>query len=376
MIAVDTTFFAHSEAENKKLTYSTSIFTADLLDAFARLGQADKFILIVNFNHLEFFKERFPSYRIAVSKWRPVTLLYTLTKGRKTANKLIKRFGAFKKIAEKCGADAIWFPYAMNETFIRTKLKTFATVHDIYRIHHGTEKQAEKFKSFIQDSTTQLFSVSEYTKNDIINTTGCKKDISVIPNSVVFDFSAQKRIEGIEHKKYILDLNAYISKKNPLTLLKAFNLIKEKTDLSLVFCGGYKDDKVFNELENFIKENDLTSRVKLLLRVSDEERNFLLANAAVFVTPSLFEGFGRTPVEAAVCKIPVVSTKETSLFEATQGLCRYVENAVDEKEFADILLDLIQNPPSLSELEEISKKLSVLYNPENCAEKYLEIFTQ
>ena len=39
MIAIDTTFFAHSEAKSKKLTYTTSIFTADLLDAFVQLGQ-------------------------------------------------------------------------------------------------------------------------------------------------------------------------------------------------------------------------------------------------------------------------------------------------------------------------------------------------
>ena len=70
----------------------------------------------------------------------------------------------------------------------------------------------------------------------------------------------------------------------------------------------------------------------MLFRVTDEERNWLLTNAALFVTPSLFEGFGRTPVEAAICRIPVISTKETSLFEATQGLCSYVENPTDEKE--------------------------------------------
>ena len=56
MIAIDTTFFAHSEAKSKKLTYSTSIFTADLLDAFAQLGHSDNFCLIVNFNHVDFFK--------------------------------------------------------------------------------------------------------------------------------------------------------------------------------------------------------------------------------------------------------------------------------------------------------------------------------
>ena len=141
----------------------------------------------------------------------------------------------------------------MNETFVRTKLKTFATIHDIYRIHHGTKKDAAKFTEFINDNTTSLIAISNYTKNDIIKTTGCKKDIPIIPNSIEFDVSMQKAVPDIEEKKYILDLNAYIEKKNPMTLLKAFNLIKDKTDLNLVFCGGYKEDSIWNKMQEYIQ---------------------------------------------------------------------------------------------------------------------------
>ncbi len=192
----------------------------------------------------------------------------------------------------------------------------------------------------------------------------------------MFDVSRQQQIPEIEEKKYILDLNAYNKKKNPLTLLKAFNSIKEKTDLNLIFCGGYKDENVWNEMQEYIQSNFIFDRVKMLFRVKDEERNWLLSNAALFVTPSLFEGFGRTPVEAAICKIPVISTKETSLFEATQGLCNYVENPMDEKELADLMLNIIENPPTFEKLENISRTLSELYKAENCAKKYLDLFIQ
>ena len=375
MTLIDTTFFAHSEAKNKKLTYSTSIFTADLLDAFCQLGMSDKFCLLVNFNHLDFFRERFPDYKIIAAKWWPVTLLHKLTKGKKTANRLIKSSGAFRKIAEKSGADAIWFPYAMNETFVRTKLKTFATIHDIYRIHNGTKKESEIFRRFINDESVSLISISNYTKNDIVKTTGCKKNIPVIPNSIVFDVSKQQTIPELTSKKYILDLNAYVSKKNPMTLLKAYCMIKDRTDLELVFCGGYKEESIWNEMHQYIETNSLSNRVKMLFRVTDEERNWLLTNAALFVTPSLFEGFGRTPVEAAICRIPVISTKETSLFEATQGLCSYVENPADEKELASLLLEKINSPDSSEKLVQISEQLSETYKAKNCAEKYVQVFS-
>ena len=226
-----------------------------MLDAFAALGMSDKFCLIVNFNHLDFFKERFPSYKIISAHWWPVTLLYKLTKGRKTAHRLIKKSGAFRRIAEKSGADALWFPYSMNETFVKTKLKTFATVHDIFRIHHGTKKEAEIFTRFINDESVSLITISNYTKNDIIKTTGCTKNIPVIPNSIKFDISSQTKIPELTEKKYILDLNAYVSKKNPMTLLKAYNIIKDRTHLELVFCGGYREDSLWNEMHQYINEN-------------------------------------------------------------------------------------------------------------------------
>ncbi|MDD7014494.1 MAG: glycosyltransferase, partial [Spirochaetales bacterium] len=246
--------------------------------------------------------------------------------------------------------------------------------HDIFRIHHGTKKEAEIFTRFINDESVSLITISNYTKNDIIKTTGCTKNIPVIPNSIKFDISSQTKIPELTQKKYILDLNAYVSKKNPMTLLKAYCMIKDKTDLELVFCGGYKEESIWNEMHQYIETNSLSNRVKMLFRVTDEERNWLLTNAALFVTPSLFEGFGRTPVEAAICRIPVISTKETSLFEATQGLCSYVENSADEKELASLLLEKINSPDSSEKLVQISEQLSETYKAENCAEKYVQVF--
>ena len=116
--------------------------------------------------------------------------------------------------------------------------------------------------------------------------------------------------------------------------------------------------------------------MQLFFRVTDEERNWLLTHAALFVTPSLFEGFGRTPVEAAICKIPVISTKETSLFEATLGLCNYVENAKDEKELAGLILKKLKQADSAGKVSEIANKLTANYEPEQLASRYLEIFKQ
>lgn len=373
-IAIDCTFFGHNEAKSKKLSLSTSIFTADILDAFVKLGFAENFTLFVNYNHKDFFRERFPQFKLKVLQFFPLTLANKLSSGRFKGTKYLKKLGIFKQTVENGDFDAIWFPYCVDYTFVQTALPALCTIHDIYPVH----RNGMSGWNFIKNQKCTLTTVSDYTKNDIIKTFELDEiranSITKIPNSIVFDVSKKQEIRELSGKKYILDLNAYIEKKNPLTLLKAFNLIKEKTDAILVFCGGYKDESLFAEMQNYIEENELSERVRLLFRVTDEERNWLLTNASLFVTPSLFEGFGRTPVEAAICKIPVISTKETSLHEATMGLCNYVENPKDEKELAELILKKLGNPDFEEKLLEIAKTLTGNYEPARLAKRYWEIF--
>ena len=373
-IAIDCTFFGHNEAKAKKLSLSTSIFTADILDAFSKQNLSHEFTLLVNYNHEQFFRERFPDFKLTVLKFFPLTMVNKLTKGKFKGTKYLKKFGFFRRAVEKKGFDAIWFPYCVDYTFVRTSLPALCTIHDIYPVH----RNGKSGWGFITDSKCMLTTVSDYTKNDIIKTFGLTNEraaeITKIPNSIVFDVSKQAEIAGLANKKYILDLNAYIEKKNPMTLLKAFNLIKENIEETLVFCGGYKDEGVFEAMKTFVSQNNLANRVQFLFRVTDEERNWLLTHASLFVTPSLFEGFGRTPVEAAICKIPVISTKETSLYEATLGLCNYVENAKDEGELAGLILKKLQESDSENKLSEIAGILKENYAPKQLANSYIKIF--
>lgn len=85
------------------------------------------------------------------------------------------------------------------------------------------------------------------------------------------------------------------------------------------------------------------------------------------------EGFGRTPVEAAICKVPVISTKETSLPEVTMNEVYYYENATDDKELAEKILEVLKNKPSKEKLEEISNKLEEEYSEENVAKRYVKL---
>ena len=369
--AVDTTFFGHEEAYSKKLSLSTSLFTKDLLDGFEQLGKSADFTLIVSENHVELMNYLFPNYKKIVIRWWPLTIVSEISGGKIKATRLLKKLGIYSRIVSKHNFDLIWFPFTLQCTYVSTNIKGVCTIHDLYDVHRRDNQ--ESFKEICNPQKNSIVCISNYTKNDVIKTFGYKNYIPVIPNSVVF---AEKCLEEIPDlkKTFILDINAYIQKKNPVTLLKAYNLIKDNTDCDLVFCGAYKEDECFSQITSFIKDHSLTDRVHLYFRISEVQKNWLLNNAKLFVTPSLFEGFGRTPVEAAMSRIPVISTKETSLEEATMSLCHYVQIPTDENELASLMIEVLKNPDTDERLEYISNKLKNEYNPQNCAEKYLQIF--
>lgn len=56
--------------------------------------------------------------------------------------------------------------------------------------------------------------------------------------------------------------------------------------------------------------------------------------ADLFIHPSLLEGFGYPPIEAAIHKTPVLTTKETALYESTMGILNYYEPATDSQALA------------------------------------------
>ena len=130
----------------------------------------------------------------------------------------------------------------------------------------------------------------------------------------------------------------YISRlvdyKNIITLLRAFNLLKDEISHKLVIIGKptdyWKDMAV-----PFIKKNSLESRIIHIDNpVREEEIIQYYSSADLFVHPSLMEGFGYPPIEAAILETPVLSSKETALYETTMGLLNYYEPANDEKAMA------------------------------------------
>lgn len=379
MIGVDLTYFDIGECKQGEVRQGIALVAVELLDAFARMGLQDHFCLISNSSQAEYIKTRFPGFSQCVIPCRLCELVYHVTKGQKTLQRFRKYMSGpkFLRAINHNQFSCIWYPYtAVNITTISKKTPAVFTIHDLIPYHQ--EETQEKWDAHYRliSRCEKIVTISDFVRQDVVDTFGCfEKMAGVIPNSIDLHLKARAGLEVTE-KKYILCINAYVPHKNTITLLKAYAKIADKTDLDLVCCGGRKDNLYWNLLNQYILEKGLQERVHLYLAIPEEQKNWLLENAALFVTPSMNEGFGRTPVEAAICRVPVISTKAASLVEATQGLAHYYENPEDEEDLARIIMEYIENPDSPEALDRISKQLSEAYAPETCAKKYWEIFQE
>jgi len=222
------------------------------------------------------------------------------------------------------------------------------TLHDVFPESHP-ELCTQEFLDFWQHrigpslrSTCHAVAVSEWSKGLAAEKLKLSPErVSVVRQSVSPSFRPLEPEHvaptlakyGIRGGGYVLYVGALDPRKNLDRLLGAF-LRLSSNDLTLVIVGravaaGYDPAASAQQL-------GLGERVKFLGRVSEEDLPALYSGARCFAFPSLAEGFGRPPVEAMACGVPVVASNRTALPE-TCGNAALLPDAENAAAIADAL---------------------------------------
>lgn len=273
--------------------------------------------------------------------------------------------------------DLLYHPFNSVNSYISKEIPTLITMHDMFFKNHPGE-HSSKYIKYLQYryeglvyKTDHIVVPSQFVKQDILKYYPAADPgrITVINNPVWVNASGA--VSFPVEKPYILCVNSIRNHKNLITLLKAFRFIEDKIEHHLVLTGGkghISIDPGQYAAQNGIKKLIITGYI------SDEHRNYLYRNADLFVSPSLHEGFGMTPVEAALFETPVLTTRETSLPEVTKNMLNYYEPAEDPGALAARILDLLKNRPPKSELRQIKEIFAREYAPEKIAKLYFNLF--
>ena len=284
----------------------------------------------------------------------------------------------WRRLVKKIDYDVIYLPHPFPPYHcILNRGKIVTTILDIegLRAYNGIKLLIFKYiYPFVIKKSHRLTTISEFVKQDVLKEYpfADSNKIQAVHCSVVTEKSIAE--ESPISGKYLLYVSSFLRHKNTITLIKAFNLIKNQIPHQLVLIGR-ENDLWHNEIKPYIEENQLTSRIVHIANgVTDEELSQYYKYADLFVHPSYMEGFGYPPIEAAILGTPVVTTKETSLFEVTKGLLNYVENPIDENELADKILYVLEHRPSVERLKEISEIYKKEYHYQKIAKELYEEF--
>jgi glycosyltransferase involved in cell wall biosynthesis len=190
------------------------------------------------------------------------------------------------------------------------------------------------FKTFgvsAAKKSSAIVTVSSYAKDQIAKHSGIDAakiiSIHIGPKSSIAEPQQNTTINNYEHllnKKFILHVGTIEKRKNLATLITAFELLLQNNpqEIYLVIVGQksnkptLQDDAIF---EMVAASSQLKERVVFTGYLSDIETAILYKHAALYVFPSVNEGFGIPLLEAFAHKVPVLASNNSCLPEVADN---------------------------------------------------------
>lgn len=170
----------------------------------------------------------------------------------------------------------------------------------------------------------RILTVSEYSRKTILSFyPALESRVYVIYNGIDSHFSLPSTPTALEdfrrdrlgfNEPYLLNVGRIDYNKNLIFLCRVFLESEACRKHHLVLCGK-RVNSHYDEVVSFLKEKDVDGRVHIISGIDHTELYLLYRAAAVFVMPSLSEGFGLPLLEAMAAGTPVLSADNTCLPE-------------------------------------------------------------
>lgn len=208
--------------------------------------------------------------------------------------------------------------YSPSPIFASIRPRRFAvTIHDFvyhdfpaywgkWKVRLYSQILAEKYAR----KADVIFAISEFTRAEALKRGFSSEKLIVAENWIEEGFAARATPEAVQQmrndlrlpEQYWLYIGGYDVRKNVPALLKAYQRLPFPPPL--VLAG-----RVPVEVKSLLQELNLNTRVILIGAVGEQDLSLLYTGAKLVIYPSLVEGFGLPPLEAAACRTPCVFGK-------------------------------------------------------------------
>lgn len=255
------------------------------------------------------------------------------------------------------------------KTAIKKQIPYLITVHgslDPPCLHYKTGKK-KIYTTLIQKQIFRKAAALHATnKNELENITAYidNKNIFCVPNGLnVGDYEnlpdkseLGNMYNQIKGKKTILFLGRIHPKKGLDILAEAFaNITRKRNDVCLLIVGP-DNDNYKRKIEKILSNKNVHDKVIFTGTLTGEKKLATLSGSDVFVLPSHSEGFGMSILEAMICGLPVVISKECHFPEIAKAQAgRIIE--CDAEELSETIIELLNNPELCRRMGISGKKL-------------------
>lgn len=231
------------------------------------------------------------------------------------------------------------------------------TVHDLIPALQdkgafpGTARPGWAAKQLIQSSlrvmkrARSVVTVSHTTAEDLKHLCGRQTDAVLLnPLRELPKSNLDSLVEV--RKPFVLHVGSNAFYKNRRGVIEAFaHIADQHPGLSLVMAGAHPDQALMDRVTIL----NLTNRVHWISNPTDQQLAVLYSKAAVFLFPSLYEGFGWPVLEAMHYRCGVVCSDTPALAEVC-GSAALLANPHDPAALGDATHKLLSNTSLRSEM--------------------------
>ena len=228
-------------------------------------------------------------------------------------------------------------------------LKRHVFLHDTIPLDHpqwqrpGTvERFRQKFDAAIAGSD-RIICNSAATAADVERlATGLVPPITVAHLGVTLP-AAGERHPITPDGPYFVTIGTIEPRKNHALLLDVWDRLADQPDgPTLVICGprGWNNADVFARLDA-----NMSDRVKEASGLTDAQLATLLMSGQGLLFPSLAEGYGLPPLEAAGLRVPVVCG-DLAIYRETLGNIPIYLDPTEPYQWVKVINELVEQPPA------------------------------
>lgn len=280
------------------------------------------------------------------------------------------------------GADLFYAP-SFFEINMGLKIPQVVTIYDLTTFlfpEHRNEAVSKRLNLRIKQAcqkAAKIIAISQSTKKDL------EKYLEIPSSKIKVIYPGRNKLPkpvknlplSLKSQSYILTVGTIEPRKNLAGLFKAYAILppplQEKYPLVVVGAVGWNTGETFDVLDRL----KIKDKVKFLGFVSDAVLAKLYREAAVFIYPSFYEGFGFPVLEALSFGRPVVTTDISSLPEVAGRAAVFVDPK-DPNSISSGLQKVLEHKEEAGRLQGLAKAQAQKFSWEKAAKETLKVFEE